>query len=123
MNENIWWSLGCTLIGPGFAKVRGAALSRAGLVFIRDIWSSNHLLSVEETTEKFGVRGSKVSTWNAALRTIPRGWIELLEGGPRDATVNGEWIGLYDNHQAESPILVFQANQSEMFQFGGEVRS
>jgi hypothetical protein len=30
---------------------------------------------------------------------------------------------LYDNHQAESPILVFQANQSEMFQFGGEVRS
>lgn len=123
MNENVWWSPSCTLIGPGFAKVRGATLSRAGLVFSRDSWSSNHLLSVEETIEKFGIWGSKARAWNAVLCTIPRRQIELLENGLRDATVNGEWIGLYDHHQAESPILVFQANQSKMFQFGGEVRS
>jgi hypothetical protein len=55
LSENLWWSLGMIWIGPGFSKVRGVTLSRAGLMVIKDFWAGDRFISAHEAKVKFGL--------------------------------------------------------------------
>jgi hypothetical protein len=97
-----------SMLGPGFSRIRGTALSRAGLAVIKDIWSGGQFLNAHEASLKFGLHAQEEGAWNAALQMVPRGWVDLLMTGPQVDTVAGEWLGVFSSQQDVIPFEVFQ---------------
>jgi hypothetical protein len=119
LNENVWWSQDMSLLGPGFSKVRGAALSRAGLNTMNDLWVSGRFLSHQEAMRKFGIKKNEDGVWRAALETIPRGWLQSLRRGPRECMKVDEWIGIFGHAQDKLPMVVFQSHAGELVSLSG----
>jgi hypothetical protein len=108
-----------SMLGPSFSRVRGAALSKAGLTVIKDIWLGDRFLNAREASLKFGLRVQEEGAWNAALQMVPRSWVDLLITGPQIDTVAGEWLGVFSNQQDVIPSVVFQPMPGSRCDIGG----
>jgi hypothetical protein len=110
-----------SLLGHGFLKVRGAALSRAGFTIIKGIWMGNHFISAWEARENFGLRLQE-GAWHAAIHSIPLGWIAVLTAGPEVETIVGEWMGIFANQQDTIPVVAFQPHSGTCCNTRGDPR-
>ena len=47
---------------------------RAGIEYLKDLWSNGHLMSYEEIRQKVGTSGTLLFEYNALVRAIQESW-------------------------------------------------
>ena len=66
------------MIGPAFSRNRAAALHRAGLQRLGDIWENGTFLRAAEVSRRFGLGDKEHQAWETTTLMLARYWGGLL---------------------------------------------
>ena len=116
MNESFWWSSFCPTIGRAFSRSRAAALHKAGLRRLGDVWENGVFLRAVAVSRRFGLEDREHQAWEATTLRLTRYWGGLLTHVDQWSSP-GEWVGVY-RPQELTPSYVFPSPGGRNWQLG-----
>jgi hypothetical protein len=112
MSTNLWWTTHYFGRNFGASVVRASYFARRGINQVADIWdpTTHSLLDWNELCQRFQLSETDRPIFAAIQRHFPEQWHDLC-CETLTQPKPGEWVGIFDQAQAEVPTEIFQTSE------------